>query len=317
MKLQNLDKQNGFIAHMKELCPSILAVYCVVHRHHLVAEKISSDLHESLRAVIQTVNKIKSHSKYDRLFRKFCIDTEQEHVRHIEFRWLSKGNCLARFVKLFDTIVNFLKNLNENNFAKEIKLHKSDIFFLAWIFRKFNEVSLQLQGKSCTMLDCKCVLKAFAEKLYWFRINIQKKNFEDMPDLTEVSEQLSEQTRKKYENYLMKLRENFNSRFSYLFSFEVQPWMLDPFGCDIESVDKNLQEELIELKFNDECNYKFEREGITELWLSNTAKQLYPKMWSEMVKMLLYFPTSYSVKCGFSAVNKILTKERNKLDICI
>ena len=34
-----LGKQNGFIAHMKELCPSILAVHCVVHRHHLVAKK--------------------------------------------------------------------------------------------------------------------------------------------------------------------------------------------------------------------------------------------------------------------------------------
>ena len=99
-------------------------------------QKISFDLHESLRVVIQTVNKIKSHSKYDRLFRKFCIDTEQEHVRlilHTEFRWLSKGNCLARFVKLFDTIVNFLKNLKENNFAKEIKFHKCDIggFFVS------------------------------------------------------------------------------------------------------------------------------------------------------------------------------------------
>ena len=108
------------------------------------------------KVVIQTVNKIKSHSKYDRLFRKFCIDTKQKLVRlflHTEVRWLLKRNCLARFVKLFDTIVNFLENINENNFAKEIELHKFDIFFFAWIFRKFNEVSLQLQGKLCTMLD--------------------------------------------------------------------------------------------------------------------------------------------------------------------
>ena len=93
-----LGKQNGFIAHIKELCPSILSVHCVVHRHHLVDKKISSDLHESLRVVIQTVNKIKSHIKYDRLFRKFCIDTEQEYVRlilHAEVHWLSKGNCLT------------------------------------------------------------------------------------------------------------------------------------------------------------------------------------------------------------------------------
>ena len=136
-----LGKQNGLIAHIKELCPSILAVHCLVHRHRLVAKKISSDLHESLKVVIQTVNKMKSHSKFDRLFRKFCIDTEQEHVRlilHTEVRWLSKENCLARFVKLFDTIVNFLNYLNEGNFAKGIKLHKCDIFFEAWIFCKFN-----------------------------------------------------------------------------------------------------------------------------------------------------------------------------------
>ena len=88
-------------------------------------------------------------------------------------------------------------------------------------------------------------------------------------------------------------------------------------GCDIESVDENLQEQLIELKCNDECNYKFERGGITELWLSNTTKQLYTKTWSEMVKILLYFATSYLIECGFSAVNKILIKERNKKNICI
>ena len=41
--------------------------------------------------------------------------------------------------------------------------------------------------------------------------------------------------------------------------------MMDSFGCDIESVNKNLQEELIERKCNDECNYKFEKGGITEL----------------------------------------------------
>ena len=36
------------------------------------------------------------------------------------------------------------------------------------------------------MLDCKRVLKAFSKKLHWFRIKIQKKNFKDMPELTEV-----------------------------------------------------------------------------------------------------------------------------------
>ena len=43
----------------------------------------------------------------------------------------------------------------------------------------------------------------------------------------------------------MKLRENLNSRFSDLFSLEVHPWMMDRFCCDIESVDENLQRNLL------------------------------------------------------------------------
>ena len=98
-----------------------------------------------------------------------------------------------------------------------------------------------------------------------------------MPSLTEVSHQFSEQTKKRYEEYLMKLRKNLNSRFSDLFSFEVQLWMMDHFDCDKESVDENMQEELIELKCNDECKYKFERGGITELYGYQKEKKAIPK----------------------------------------
>ena len=87
-----------------------------------------------------------------------------------------------------------------------------------------------------------------------------------MLEFTKVSEQLSEQTIKKCGECLMKLRENFSSQFSDLFSFEVQPWMMDPFGCDIERVNENMQEELIELKCNDKCKHKFERCEISELY---------------------------------------------------
>ena len=61
------------------------------------------------------------------------------------------------------------------------------------------------------------------------------------------------------EEYLMKQRENLNRWFSDLFSFQVQPWMMDSFVCDIKSVDENMHEELIELKCNDECKYSRRR----------------------------------------------------------
>ena len=92
--------------------------------------------------------------------------------------------------------------------------------------------------------------------------------------------------------------------------------MMDPFVCDTKSVDEHMKEKLIALKCNDECKYKPERGGIKlsyRIRLSTTTKQLYSKMLSEMVIILLYFPSTYLVECGFSAVHKISTKERSKI----
>ncbi len=39
-------------------------------------------------------------------------------------------------------------------------------------------------------------------------------------------------------------------------------------------------------------------------------------MYSEMVRVILCFPPSYMVESGFSSANKILSKERKRMDIC-
>ena len=42
---------------------------------------------------------------------------------------------------------------------------------------------------------------------------------------------------------------------------------------------------------------------------------LYPNMWKLIFNLLIPFPTSYLVESGFSAVNHIMTKESNHLNI--
>uniref|UniRef100_A0A5S6QNC4 DUF4371 domain-containing protein n=1 Tax=Trichuris muris TaxID=70415 RepID=A0A5S6QNC4_TRIMR len=44
--------QRGFIAYLKQVAPDILAVRCVIHRHHLVAKRLSARLNSSLQYVI-------------------------------------------------------------------------------------------------------------------------------------------------------------------------------------------------------------------------------------------------------------------------
>lgn len=78
-----------------------------------------------LTIIIRTMNKTKSHSKYDHLFRKFNMNKEQ-YVRSLlqtEVRLLSGGNCLTKFVNLFEMIIHFSESKGDR-FSKEISKHK-------------------------------------------------------------------------------------------------------------------------------------------------------------------------------------------------
>ena len=72
------------------------------------------------------------------MFQKFCEDNDEDFkhlLLHTEVRWLSKGNCLGRFVILWDSIISFI----EDEHVRGKLLHfKHDIFYLSDIFEKLN-----------------------------------------------------------------------------------------------------------------------------------------------------------------------------------
>jgi len=43
---------------------------------------------------------------------------------------------------------------------------------------------------------------------------------------------------------------------------------------------------------------------------------MYPQLWKEVELLIMAFPSTYQVEKGFSAVQQLLTKSRNKLEIC-
>ena len=84
-----IGRHRGFIQHMKTASPGILAIHCIIHRQHLVAKHLSTELHESLQVFIKAVNKIKTSPSNDRLFRKLCQEKDEEFQRlllHTEVR---------------------------------------------------------------------------------------------------------------------------------------------------------------------------------------------------------------------------------------
>ena len=82
-------RHKGFIAHLKQAVPNVLAVHCVIHRQHLVAKNINESLHTSLHYAIRAINKIRSNSLNDRLFGQLCSENDNHYnrlLRHTEVR---------------------------------------------------------------------------------------------------------------------------------------------------------------------------------------------------------------------------------------
>lgn len=72
---------------------------------------------------------------------------------------------------------------------------------------------------------------------------------------------------------------------------------------------------LLEIKYDEESKQNFDNGGYENLWQNKKMPLLYPNMWKQVFNLLIPFPTSYLVESGFSAVNHIMTKERNRLNI--
>ena len=89
--------------------------------------------------------------------------------------------------------------------------------------------------------------------------------------------------------------------------------MTQPFLVDLSAVTMNYQRTLSELQNDDSIKTLFKIKG-TMMWLCEETQAKYPNTSSLARKLLLPFPSSYLVACGFSAVNDLLLKKRNRLD---
>ncbi|XP_071391322.1 zinc finger BED domain-containing protein 5-like [Centroberyx affinis] len=160
-------RYRGFTALLKEQVPHVLTVHCVLHRHNLVAKSKSPPHHESLNVAVKAINKIKAHALNDRLFRQLYQENDETFERHLlytDVRWLSKGNCLAHFCELFDSIVEFLEKVDAA-LGEKVSPSRCDIMYLADFFEKINEVTLKLQGNGVTLVQCKAVIHSLTSRL--------------------------------------------------------------------------------------------------------------------------------------------------------
>ncbi|KAK9703847.1 hypothetical protein QE152_g29128 [Popillia japonica] len=175
---------------------------------------------------------------------------------------------------MFDSVVTFLQDKREKlagereKLAGELKKHKFDIFCLAAIFRKLNELSLQIQGKLVTLVDCKSAVTTFIDKLALLRSNILRKELYQFPEINQMTETPTDEDLLRYGAHLQQLNEDFTSRFQDLIELDVTAWITDTFGVVLEDVDVKLQEELVELHSDKRNRLDMVNRGDLRLYLT-------------------------------------------------
>ena len=80
-------------------------MHYIIHREHLIAKNLDSNLFDSQDIIITCIIKIKRNSLYECIFKSLCEDYNEYYDKlllHTSVRWISKGKCLIRFHKLYN-----------------------------------------------------------------------------------------------------------------------------------------------------------------------------------------------------------------------
>ncbi|XP_029641288.1 protein FAM200A-like [Octopus sinensis] len=91
-------------------------------------------------------------------------------------------------------------------------------------------------------------------------------------------------------------------------------WLTQPLLINVSDATIQYQEELSELQHDESVKTLFKLKG-TKMWLYDEVERKYPKISTSARELLIPFPSSYLVECGFSAVDNLLEAKRNRLEI--
>ena len=114
--------------------------------------------------------------------------------------------------------------------------------------------------------------------------------------------------------HLVELHRDMSVRFNNLFSLEIPGWVIDPFTEPSTEVPTHLKEELVSLQNHEDLKPKF-KTFYQAFWMQTAIPKCYPTLWKDIKLFFIAFLTSYLVERRFSTVSRLLTKQRNKLNI--
>ena len=243
-----------------------------------------------MKKVIKMVNLIIALPKTERLFKVFCQDMNKDYVRmllHTHVRWLSKGNCLERFIPLYNTLLDFGADREDFQFLKSNE-SKPLISYLADIFVKLNALNKELQGEQKTLMDCKTKICGFISKLNFSKAQILKNSLSQFTHLMkcEPTDDILRIIFFQLQEMIRQICRSKRIEFSLWIS---QPFLFNSENNECLAMCSDQIDELMDLQ-NDDSVKPIHASKQQLMWLNPQVSAKYPKLANEDQQVLLPFP---------------------------
>ncbi|KRZ76289.1 Zinc finger BED domain-containing protein 5, partial [Trichinella papuae] len=267
----------------------------------LVAKTVPDDLREDLNFAVEVVNYVKCSALNTRLFAALCESLNADHMvllYHTEVCWLSKGNMLCQIYELKEAVAELLEQRGRRTMCRAFKSEhfQFSLAYLADIFEALNSLNLKLQGANANVMAHYDIVQSFIAKI------------------SLCDKCLCEDLKRKIKGHLRGLQDEF---FHYFPDVEPQNLIYklvrNPFLVNVEDLPHDLQEEAIELQFNNLAKDSFESMPLENFWVKLQAE--YPKISSQSLRILVPFSSTYLCETGFSALMTLNTQHRNRLNV--
>ncbi|MEE6528815.1 hypothetical protein FKM82_017485, partial [Ascaphus truei] len=206
---------------------------------------------------------------------------------------------------------------------KEIDLFKSppqltsedwikDLAFLVDITTHLNTLNISLQGHSQVVTQMYNSICSFLVKLCLWETHLARDNLAHFPTLKSVSRDESDGLNLHYMPKIVELKTEFKKKFSDFKLYENELTLFSsPFSINIDSVNEELQMEVIELQSNTVLKTKYDDVGIPEFYKYPGSS--YPKYTNHCAEIQSMFGSTYVCEQLFFVMKLNKTKYPSQL----
>ena len=133
-------------------------------------------------------------------------------------------------------------------------------------------------GNDLNLVKVKSIMCTFIKKVEIYKQQLERNELFHCHRLQDMNneQEINEHDKLEYILHLNLLIENMNIRFQDLIKLDIPPLLLSPLDYDITDFPLIIQDNIIEIQYNDEYKAEFKAIGYVSFWIKYGI--IYPEM---------------------------------------